>query len=361
MAKKDQLVLGIDLGGTKILTSVVNPQGEMLSRNHTLTPAAKGPEGVIQAILESSERALEGASIGMDRISAVGVGAPGLADTEAGILYTSPNLPGWEDVPLRGIVQEKLKKRTFLINDANAAALGEYYFGAAKGISHFIYVTISTGIGGGIVADGRLLNGSRGLAGEIGHMTIADKGPLCHCGNRGCWEALASGTALAKEAQKRIETGAETAILGFAKGRIDKVTAQTVQAAAEKGDPLANELILKTAYYFGVGLASLVNIFNPEMIVIGGGLSNMGDRLLKPAYQEAGERAFDRSFRMVRFVRAALGRNSGVLGAAAFALDEVRRTSVNLKRKRPESGRSSHSTLKKPKGREGNLHGKRRS
>lgn len=326
MRTRDLLSLGIDLGGTKILTSVVNPQGEILSRDHSLTPGAKGPEGVIRAILASAERALEGASIRMDRVSAVGVGAPGLANTEAGILYTSPNLPGWKDVPLRDIIQKKLKKKAFLINDGNAAALGEYYFGAAKGISHFIYITISTGIGGGVVVDGKLLNGSKGLAGEVGHMTIADEGPLCHCGNRGCWEALASGTALAKAAQKRIEAGADTTILSLAEGKIDKVTAQTVQTAAEKGDPLANELILKTAYYFGVGLANLVNLFNPEMIVIGGGLSNMGDRLLKPAYRVAGERAFNRAYRIVRFVRAGLGRNSGVLGAAAFAFEQMRRT-----------------------------------
>jgi glucokinase len=325
MRTRDPLILGIDLGGTKILTSVINSKGEMLSRDHSITPAAKGPEGVIQAIHASAKRAVEGASIMIDRVSAVGVGAPGLADTEAGILYTSPNLPGWKDVPLRDILQEKFKKRAFLINDGNAAALGEYYFGAAKGVAHFIYVTISTGIGGGIVVDGKVLHGSRGLAGEIGHMTIADKGPPCHCGNRGCWEALASGTALAKAARKQIEAGAYTTILSFAEGKIDKVTAQTVQSAAEKGDPLANQLILKTAYYFGVGLANLVNIFNPEMIVIGGGLSNMGNRLLKPAYRVAGERAFNQAYRTVRFVRAGLGRNSGVLGAAAFALDEMKR------------------------------------
>ena len=325
MPDKDMLVLGIDLGGTKILTSVINPQGEMLSRDHSVTPAAEGPEGVIQAILASAGRALEGASRSLERVSAIGVGAPGLADGEAGILFTSPNLPGWKDIPLRDILQEKFKKKAFLINDGNAAALGEYYFGAAKGTSHFIYVTISTGIGGGIVVAGKILNGSRGLAGEVGHMTIADEGPPCHCGNRGCWEALASGTALAKAARKRIETGADTTILSFAEGEIDKVTAHTVQLAAEKGDPIANGLILKTAYYFGVGLANLVNIFNPEMIVIGGGLSNMGDRLLKPAYRVAEERAFPQAYRAVRFVRAALGRNSGVLGAAAFGFDEMKR------------------------------------
>ncbi len=324
MPKRDPLILGIDLGGTKILTSIVNSKGEMLSRDHSLTPAAKGSEGVIRAILASAERALHGASIAIDRVSGVGIGAPGLADPKTGILFTSPNLPGWEDVPLRDILQAKLKKSTFLINDGNAGALGEYYFGAAKGAAHFVYVTISTGIGGGIVIDGKILNGCQGMAGEIGHMTIADEGPPCHCGNRGCWEALASGTALANAAKKRIEMGEATAILGFAEGKIENVTAKTVQSAAEKGDPLANRLILKTAYYFGVGLANLVNILNPEMIVIGGGLSNLGDRLLKPAYEAAEKRAFNRAYRAVRFVPAALGRNSGVLGAAAYAFEEMK-------------------------------------
>ena len=325
MTDMDLLILGIDLGGTKILTSVINPEGEMLSRDHSVTPAADGPDGVIQAILASAERALEGASLAMDSVSAIGVGAPGLADTEAGLLFTSPNLPGWKDVPLRDIIQERLKKKAFLVNDGNAAALGEHYFGAAKGVKHFIYITISTGIGGGIVVDGKVLNGFKGMAGEIGHMTIADEGPPCRCGNRGCLEALASGTALAKAARKLIETGAGKSILTFAEGKIDKVTAQTVQSAAEKGDPVANELILKVAYYFGVGVANLINIFNPELIVIGGGLSNMGERLFKPAHKVVQERAFHRAYRTVRFVKAALGRDSGVLGAAAFALDEMKK------------------------------------
>ncbi|KPK94644.1 MAG: hypothetical protein AMJ94_01340 [Deltaproteobacteria bacterium SM23_61] len=325
MPNSDLLILGIDLGGTKILTSIINPQGKMLSRDHSVTPASKGPEAVIQAILESAERALKGASITIGGVSAIGVGAPGLSDPKAGILFTSPNLPGWEDVPLRDILQEKLKKKAFLINDGSAAALGEYYFGAAKGVSHFVYVTISTGIGGGIVIDGQIYSGSTGMAGEIGHMTIADEGPLCQCGNQGCWEALASGTALARAAQKRIESGEETTILNFADGKIENVTAETIHSAAEKGDRVANELILKTAYYVGVGLANLINIFNPEMIVIGGGLSNIGDRLLKPAYEVAERRAFKRAYQAVRFVQAALGRNSGVLGAAAFAYHEMKK------------------------------------
>jgi len=323
----DPLSLGIDLGGTKILTAVATAQGKMLSRDHSVTPATKGQEAVVQSILESIGRALEQAGIAASQLSAIGVGAPGLSNPETGILFTSPNLPGWRDVPLRDVIEKELGKKAFLINDANAAALGELYFGAAKGAHHFIYITISTGIGGGIIIDGEVYTGSIGTAGEVGHMTIDDDGPPCNCGNRGCWETLASGTAMAREARKQIKEGARTSILGYAEGDVEKVTAQVIHNAAKEGDSLAKELITRTGYYVGVGLANLVNIFNPELIVIGGGLSNIGDMLLEPAYKVAGERAFKESYRTVRFALAKLGRDSGVLGAAAFALQEMKKIS----------------------------------
>lgn len=323
----DPLSLGIDLGGTKILTAVATAQGKMLSRDHSVTPATKGQEAVVQSILESIGRALEQAGIAASQLSAIGVGAPGLSNPETGILFTSPNLPGWRDVPLRDVIEKELGKKAFLINDANAAALGELYFGAAKGAHHFIYITISTGIGGGIIIDGEVYTGSIGTAGEVGHMTIDDDGPPCNCGNRGCWETLASGTAMAREARKQIKEGARTSILGYAEGDVEKVTAQVIHNAAKEGDSLAKELITRTGYYVGVGLANLVNIFNPELIVIGGGLSNIGDMLLEPAYKVAGERAFKEPYRTVRFALAKLGRDSGVLGAAAFALQEMKKIS----------------------------------
>jgi glucokinase len=319
----DNLILSIDLGGTKILTAVTNSQGKMLSRDHSITPALKGYEAVIQSILESAHRALDQADVAIEKITAIGVGAPGLSNPETGILFTSPNLPGWRDVPLRDIVQERLAKKTFVINDANAAALGEFYFGAARGARNFIYITLSTGIGGGIVIDGKIYSGAIGAAGEVGHMTIDDKGPICNCGNRGCWEMLGSGTALAREARHRIKEGVATSILGYVEGDVEKVTAQVIHNAAEQGDSFAKELITRTGYYVGVGLANLINIFNPELIVIGGGLSNIGDMLLKPAFKVAGERAYKEAFQAVRFASAELGRNSGVLGAAAFALQEM--------------------------------------
>jgi len=321
---RDTLILGIDLGGTKILTAVTNTQGEMLSRDHSITPAKEGQEAVIKSILESLGRALAQAHISTPDLTAVGIGAPGLSNPETGVLFTSPNLPGWKDVPLRDIIEKELGRKSFLINDANAAAVGELYFGAGKGSRNFIYITVSTGIGGGIIIDGKIYTGSMGMAGELGHMVIDDEGPQCNCGNKGCWETLASGTALAREARHRIKEGAATSILNYADGNIEKINAEAIHEAAQAGDKLANELIAQTAYYLGVGLANLINIFNPEVIVIGGGLSNIGDTLLKPAFEEAGRRAFTQAYQAVRFARAELGRNSGVLGAAAFALEKIR-------------------------------------
>jgi len=319
----DDLILGVDLRGSKILAAVVNSRGEILSSNESATPVTGGHGVVIQAIVDSSHRVLKQAGIAISELIAIGVGAPGLSNPETGILFTSPNLPGWRNVPLRDIMQERLGKKTFVINDANAAALGEFCFGAAHGARNFIYVTFSTGIGGGIVIEGKIYTGAIGAAGEVGHMTIDDEGPICNCGSRGCWETVASGTALAKEARRKIKEGVRTSILEYAEGDVEKVTAPVIHSAAKQGDRLAKELIARTGYYVGVGLANLINIFNPELIVIGGGLSNIGDMLLEPAFKVAGERAYKEAFQAVHFASAELGRNSGVLGAATYALQEM--------------------------------------
>jgi glucokinase len=321
------LILGVDLGGTKILTAVVEPGGRMVSRDHSVTPAAKGPDAVVQAILDSAERALRQAGIPPSSLRAIGIGAPGLSDPSTGILFTSPNLPGWENVPLRDIVEEKFAVKTFLINDGNAAALGEFYFGAGRRARNFIYVTVSTGIGGGIMIGGRIYTGAAGTAGEVGHMTIDPQGPPCNCGNTGCWEQFGSGTALTREARSQILAGAKTSILDHAGGEMERVNPEAIHRAARNGDSLARDLIVRTGTYVGIGLANLINLFNPELVVIGGGLSNIGDLLLEPAYREAERRSFRQSYRSVRFSGAQLGRNSGVLGAAAFANDERERGS----------------------------------
>lgn len=317
------MALGIDLGGTKILTAVMEADGKIVARDHSITPAAGGQEKVLGAVMQSVNDVLKHAGVDSADISAAGVGAPGPSNPGTGILYTAPNLPGLKNVPLKDIIEKELGVKTFLINDANAAAVGEFRFGAAKGAGNFIYITISTGIGGGVFIDGKLYTGAVGTAAEIGHMTIDHRGPVCNCGNRGCWEMLASGTALAREAVKRIREGAKTTIPKFADGSLEKVNAKTIQMAAEHGDLLAGQLISDTAFYLGVGLANLINLFNPERIVIGGGLASMGEVLLGKAKKEAEERAYMEAFEAVDFVPAGLGRDSGVLGAAAFALEQM--------------------------------------
>lgn len=312
-------VLAIDLGGTKIVTAIISEKGEMLARKYCLTLADEGPERVISRILSAGEHLFNVGDISPSQLSGIGIAAAGAIDVEKGIITLSPNLPGWHNIPLRGIVEEKYKVDTFLINDASAAALGEHRFGAGRGTKNLIYITVSTGIGGGIIINGKLYFGSSGGAGEIGHMTIDVNGPRCNCGNTGCLETLASGTAIAKEAIRRISRGEKSSLIKMVAGKIENITAEEVSLAAQDGDSLALEVIAKAASYLGTGMVNLVNIFNPEMIVIGGGVAKIGDLLFEPVRQAVKERAFPLLSQAVRIVPAELGDDAGLFGAAIFA------------------------------------------
>lgn len=327
VAKKGPLVLGVDMGGTKILTAVIDSAGTILSSDYVATPAEGDYKEGVAAILASLQRSLQGAGLSLSNISAVGLGIPGISNPETGILFTSPHLPQWHNIPVRDLIENQTGLKTFLVNDANAAAVGELAFGAARGACNFIYVTISTGIGGGIIINGELYTGTCGTAGEIGHMTIDDNGLLCNCGNRGCWETLASGTALARIARERLVEGVQSSILHHAGGKMENITAEIVHEAAVAGDRLALQLIEQTGIYIGVGLVNLIDVFNPECIVIGGGLAQIGDMLLEPAFRIVKERAYSENVRCLRLLKAELGGNSGVLGAAAYALIKLNRPS----------------------------------
>jgi len=233
----------------------------------------------------------------LSQLSGISIAAAGAINLDKGLITSSPNLPGWHDVPLRDIIKEKYGVNTFLINDASAAALGEHWLGAGRGVSNLIYLTVSTGIGGGIIINGRLYSGESG-------------------------SAVASGTAVAKEAIRRISQGERSSITEIVGGKIEDITAEEVGAAAQKGDALALEVVSQAATYLGVGMVNLVNIFNPEMIIVGGGVSKMGDLLLNPARQVVKERAFQLSAQAVRIVPAQLGEDGGVLGAAVFAFEQ---------------------------------------
>ena len=230
----------------------------------------------------------------------------------------SPSLPGWVDIPLRGTVEAAYGISTFLLNDASAAALGEHRFGAGRDSANLVYITVSTGIGGGFIIDNNLYSGTSGSAGDVGHMTIDVNGPVCNCGSTGCLETLASGTAIAREAINRIKNG-ERSSLAKTRDGIENITAEKVGQAAREGDVLALAVVSRAAYYLGVGLANLVNILNPDTIIVGGGLSKLGDLLLEPTREVMRERAFQLPARAVRIVPSQLGDDAGVLGAALFA------------------------------------------
>ncbi len=312
-------VLAIDLGGTKIIAAVISSTGQVIAREYCLTLAAEGTQSVIERVFSAIDHLLSLRSTDSSRLDSISIAAAGVINLEEGLITSSPNLPGWHNVPLRDIVRSKYRINTILINDASAAALGEHRFGAGRGVNNLVYLTVGTGIGGGIIINGRLYFGSSGSAGEIGHMTIDVNGPRCNCGNIGCLEVLASGSAVAREAIRRIRQGEGSSLTEIMEGKIENITAEKVGAAAQDGDCLALEVITGAATYLGVGMVNLVNIFNPEMIIVGGGVAKMGDLLLNPARQVVRERAFLLPAEAVRIVPAQLGEDSGVLGAAVFA------------------------------------------
>jgi len=318
-AGKD-LFIGIDLGGTKIITALVDTEGRIIFRDYRETEAARGPAAVMARMIDAASRVMNGGGVAAAQISAVGVAAPGPIDARSGIVTTPPNLPGWKDMPLRQLIQDELGLPTALENDANAAALAEHRFGAGRGTKHMIYVTASTGIGGGFILNGELYNGATGGAGEIGHMTILPQGPHCGCGNRGCLEALASGRAIARDARERVKCGVPTLIADLAEGDLERISAKLVAQAAAQGDMEAQEILDEAMTYLGVGMANLVNLFNPELIVIGGGLTKMGARLFDPVRRIIDRRAFRTAAQVVKIVPAQLGDDVGVLGAAAVAM-----------------------------------------
>ena len=315
-------VLTVDLGGTKIASAVIDAGSEVLASDHRLTRADEGVEAVIGRIFEVVESLLKESNPGPSRPDSISIAAAGAIDSVKGIVTLSPNLPGWCNIPLRDQVAERFGMDTFLVNDASAAALAEHRLGAGRGMDNLIYITVSTGIGGGIVMGGQLYLGSSGAAGEIGHMVIDSGGPECYCGLSGCLEVLASGTAIARQAKKRLRDGQNSTLTNLVAGNIDAITAREVSQAAQGGDRLAAEVVAQAAKYLGIGMAGVVNIFNPDIIVFGGGVSKMGDFLLDPVRRLVREKAFSISAQAVKIVTAELGDDVGLLGAAIFAREQ---------------------------------------
>jgi glucokinase len=311
--------IGLDVGGTKIAGAVVDPEGAIVAKRQVPTESQE-PNSIVAAIVKVA-RELKAAA---PAAAAVGVGAAGLVDVDRGVILGAPNL-AYRNVPVRDTLSDRLGLPAIVDNDANVAALAEAVYGAGRDAGDQIMVTVGTGIGGGIIIGGKIYRGHYGVGAELGHIVVDPDGPVCGCGNRGCWEAVASGTAIGRLARQRVEGGAGADLLAAVGGDLDAITGELVGESAIAGSAFARDVLAEIGRYLGIGLASIVNIFDPEVIVIGGGAAaGTGELLLEPARASMQAHILGISWRTpVRIVPAVLGNDAGVVGAARLARDLI--------------------------------------
>ena len=313
-------ILGIDIGGTKTICGISDELGNIISWKRIDTPGNIGPELAIRMIKQCAWDVIKEADA---QIDAIGIGCGGPMDRKAGILHDVPNLPGWKGLSLTKIFGKEFDVPAYLDNDATAACIGEFMFGAGKGVDDMVYFTISTGIGGGIIADGRVYRGYGDNAGEFGHTKVLIDGPSCPCGDKGCLEALCSGTSIAKRIKKLIcDTNPETILLSYVDD-VDKITAEHVSKAASEKDPFAYAFWQETMMYLGIGIANIVNILNPRLVVLGGGVTKAGDMLFDPVREVVSKRAMLPLAADCDIVPAANGDLTGLFGAVALAVEQT--------------------------------------
>ena len=316
------LALGVDLGGTKVETALVDKNGKIISSHRYPTNREKGALRIIDDVVTCVEECLDK---GKEDAQALGIGVAAQVD-HSGVVLSSPNLD-WQNVPLRAMLEEKLKLPVVVTNDVRAASWGEWHFGAGKEVDDFVVIFVGTGIGGGVVSGGRMLEGCSNTAGEIGHTTLIVEGRNCSCPNKGCLEAYAGGWAIAERAQEAVQANPEAgkALISLA-GGVEKITAALVSQAYHDGDILSFQLVKETAQYLSAGLVSIVNAFNPCLLVVGGGVIDGLPELIKTAEPFIKKKALKVAAQNLKVVRAALGNEAGIVGAAALAQDHLKRT-----------------------------------
>ncbi|MBM3127938.1 MAG: ROK family protein [Chloroflexi bacterium] len=319
-AMDKDLVVAVDLGGTQIRVALCDARGNILKRIAQPACAAEGIEAVFARIVAN----IHAATSDWSRVRGIGVGAPGTVDPWRGVILEAPNLAGMVAFPIRARLENELRAPVFVGNDANLAALGEQRYGAGRGVANLIYVTIGTGIGGGIVANDRLFLGARGFAGEVGHQTLQADGPRCNCGNVGCLEALAAGPAIARAARDALRAGRASQMRALSDDDVERVTGRIVTHAARDGDALAREILARAGFYIGLGLVSLQHNFDTRLFVLGGGVAiNAWDFIYPSIHNTFDEYTMPSMRRDVRIVPAQLGDDAGLLGAAALVNDQM--------------------------------------
>ncbi len=314
------LALGLDIGGTKLAAGVVDPDGHVHAFALEPTASDQGVEAVLERLFLLGARAVAESGVPWERIDRVGIGCGGPLDADRGVVLGPPHRPGWLDVPLTARAEEAYSRPAVLENDATAAAAAEHRYGAGAGTRNMVYLTISTGVGGGIVIDGRLYRGSMGNGGELGHVTVDCDGRPCRgCGRNGCLEAYVSGTSIAERAREALAAVDRPSVLAA----LHAPTAADVAAAAKAGDELAQEVWDATTTALACGVTSIVNLFEPEAVVLGGGVTRSGEQLLAPVRESVRTSAMGPAGRGARVVVSALGDRAGVVGAAAIAFDRI--------------------------------------
>lgn len=307
-------VVGVDLGGTKIYTALVDLEGNIIKEKTVPTLVNEGEEAVLGRILDTINYVIDGTDKNL--IKSIGIGSPGPLDVKNGIIIENSNLP-FKNFAIVKTIREKFELPTHLDNDANVATLGEFMFGAGKGTENMIFITASTGIGGGAVLNGKLFRGATGNALEVGHMTVSTEGPRCGCGNVGCAEALGSGTAIGKRAKEAVLSNVKTSLKNY-----DNVTSKEVFKEAANGDRVAKKILNTSLTYLGIAVANTITNFDPEKVVVGGGVVNGGDIVIDTIKNVVEERCMAAFVENCTIEKAVLGGKAGVLGAAALAITE---------------------------------------
>lgn len=315
-------IIAVDLGGTQVRVARCEPSGKIIDRVAQPANADQGFDAVFARVVDGIRQMTKG-----ERVRGIGLGAPGPLDPWQGVILAAPNLGGVINFPLKARLEKEFGVPVFIDNDANLAALGEQRFGAGQGVAHLIYITISTGIGGGIIADGKLFYGARGFAGEVGHQTLDAYGPRCNCGNVGCLEALAAGPAIIRYARTALRNGRHSKLRDQVGIDLDKLTGAMITQAARDGDALAKEIYARAGFFIGLGLGNLLHHFDTQLFVLGGGVAlNAWDLIYPPMLQVFDQYTMPSMRRGVRIVPAQLGDDAGLLGAVALVLDEGRKT-----------------------------------
>lgn len=310
--------IGVDLGGTGIKAGVVNEQGEIIAKASCPTGVERGHGPVIADMAKLCVEALEKSGHTMDEVAGIGIGIPGILDPVTGMVPFCTNL-GWHQVPLVDEMHKYIDKPVFIGNDATVAGLAEAVAGISAGASTSVFVTLGTGVGGGIVIDGKPYSGPNGIASEIGHMITVAGGEECTCGNHGCWERYASATAIIREGRKFAQAHPDCAIMKAVGGDLDKIEAKTVIDLAKAGDPDAVALFDNYVYHLCVGLVNLINLYDPEIIALGGGVSHAGQFLLDAVNAKLPDMIFYKTMPHAKIALATLGNDAGIIGAAMLA------------------------------------------